>query len=261
LKPVWGELASSSRNVKIGMVNCDVEVDLVGRFNIKGFPTLILFYNGEMITEYHQRARTLEDFKSFLANVNSPRKNREGTVDTLTDSNFDSETCIVESPVIVKFYSPNCGHCIQLAPTWIELAAALKGTEIRVAEIDCSANQNACNRYGVTGYPSIKLIRNGIQAEYSSGDRSLAALVDFAKSGWKNVAHSPRPGSEGSSAIDWKLIAIVISLFVVLFCGCILVLFWVTNDDYSSNDLKDDTHIPPIKRTEKLVVTKGTKTD
>lgn len=241
------------------MVNCDVEVELATKHSIRGFPSLLLFYNGELIAEYH-KGRSLEDLKSFLATIDKPRKNRDGQVDTLTDSNFDAETCIIESPVMVKFYSPNCGHCVQLAPVWVQLAAALKNTDIRVVEIDCSSNQHTCNRYGVAGYPTIKFLKNGIQAEFTGGERTLSALLHFAKSGWKDVEKKSRPGMEATSNIDWKLIAIVVALFVVLFCGCVVVVFWVTNDDYASvNDLKEP--LAPVKRPEKMTVVKPTKND
>lgn len=41
-------------------------------------------------------------------------------------------------PWFVKFYAPWCGHCKNLAPTWIEMATQLKG-QVNVGEVDCVA--------------------------------------------------------------------------------------------------------------------------
>ena len=48
LAPIWSQVASELKGkVNVGKVDCTIEKDLMKRFNIKGFPTLIYFENPE----------------------------------------------------------------------------------------------------------------------------------------------------------------------------------------------------------------------
>ncbi len=70
----------------------------------------------------------------------------------LTDDNFDSKTS--KGTWFVKFYTPWCGHCKNLAPTWEELAVDVKSDPVKnVAHIDCTENVATCKKFGVKGYP------------------------------------------------------------------------------------------------------------
>lgn len=156
--------------------------------------------------------------------------------------------------MIVKFYSPGCGHCIQLAPTWEKLAEKLRNTNVRVGKINCLENPTVCTRYIIQGYPTIKFITESHVIEYKK-ERSLDNLLEFAKSGWKLENHEPKP-AYNASHIDWKLIALVVGIFLVLFCVCVCLLVWMTND-LSSND--DSTIDPfakekPVLKGEKIKV-------
>ena len=87
----------------------------------------------------------------------------------------------------VKYYAPWCGHCKQLAPTWQALAKTVSedsalGDEFLVAKVDCTTSDDVCSRFGVTGYPTLKLIANGQVYNYE-GARTLDALKDYLLSG------------------------------------------------------------------------------
>ncbi|CAI4226696.1 unnamed protein product [Auanema sp. JU1783] len=81
---------------------------------------------------------------------------------------------------LVKFYAPWCAHCKRLAPTWEHLGHALqdKNLPIRVAKMDCTRFNAACNSLDVKGYPTIIFFRNGRKIEFH-GDRTKEALVNF----------------------------------------------------------------------------------
>jgi protein disulfide-isomerase len=49
-------------------------------------------------------------------------------------------------PWFIKFYAPWCGHCKNLAPTWIEMTAQLKG-QVNVGEVDCVALPGLFDKY------------------------------------------------------------------------------------------------------------------
>lgn len=67
-----------------------------------------------------------------------------------------------------------CGHCKRLAPEYEKAATALASDDpaIPLAKVDCPANSGVCSRFGVTGYPTLKIFRGGeFSADYS-GPRS-----------------------------------------------------------------------------------------
>lgn len=49
-----------------------------------------------------------------------------------------------------------CGHCQSFAPEYKKLAAALKGI-VKVGAVDASEHQSIGGRYGVQGFPTVKI--------------------------------------------------------------------------------------------------------
>ena len=80
--------------------------------------------------------------------------NPEGKVLALEPSTFWQT--VSSEPTFVKFYAPWCHHCQKLAPTWIELAAALTGVA-NVAEVNCDLHGDFCRKQEVEGFPILKL--------------------------------------------------------------------------------------------------------
>ena len=96
----------------------------------------------------------------------------------LTTDNFD--TTLTENPVVlVEFFAPWCGHCKTLAPKFDQAAAQLKGIA-PLAKVDCTAQEQVCSRFGVRGYPTVKLFRDGQPTEYGAA-REVEAIVAFMK--------------------------------------------------------------------------------
>jgi len=57
----------------------------------------------------------------------------------------------------VKFFAPWCGHCKGMKPAWDALAAEYEGhPNVLVADVDCDAQKDLCNGFGVSGYPTVK---------------------------------------------------------------------------------------------------------
>jgi len=80
--------------------------------------------------------------------------NPDGKVLALEPSTFWEK--VASEPTFIKFYAPWCHHCQKLAPTWIELAAALTGV-VNVAEVNCDAHGAFCRKQEVEGFPVLKL--------------------------------------------------------------------------------------------------------
>ncbi|MBN3308912.1 PDIA3 isomerase, partial [Amia calva] len=113
-------------------------------------------------------------FLAFLAGAA-----RASDVLEFTDDDFDSR--IVEHDMIlVEFFAPWCGHCKRLAPEYEAAATRLKGI-VSLAKVDCTANSNVCNKFGVSGYPTLKIFRDGEDAGAYDGPRTADGIVSHLK--------------------------------------------------------------------------------
>jgi protein disulfide-isomerase A6 len=82
---------------------------------------------------------------------------------------------------LVEFYAPWCGHCKSLEPHWNKVATELKG-KIKVAKLDATVHSKVAGKYGVRGYPTIKIFppTNKDKPEEYEGPRDSAAIVNIA---------------------------------------------------------------------------------
>ncbi|XP_069551509.1 protein disulfide-isomerase A3 [Brachyistius frenatus] len=96
-----------------------------------------------------------------------------------TDDDFESRIGSHEL-VLVEFFAPWCGHCKRLAPEYEAAATRLKGT-VALAKVDCTANGNICSKYGVSGYPTLKIFRDGEETGPYDGPRTADGIVSFLK--------------------------------------------------------------------------------
>ena len=82
---------------------------------------------------------------------------------------------------VVEFYAPWCGHCKKLAPEFKQAAKELKGI-VKFAAVNCANEEELCGRFGVTGYPVIKLFpfnRHESPEDYN-GRRTGEAIAKWA---------------------------------------------------------------------------------
>ena len=116
------------------------------------------------------------------------------SVADLCDDHFPDKTS--ENVWMVEFYAPWCGHCKALKPKYIDAAKAVKksGDEgLKFGAVDCTKEQELCQRYGVKGYPTIKAFVGGKAKEYQ-GPRETDDMIAFLK----NLRDSK--GTKGGSA-------------------------------------------------------------
>eukprot|EP01088_Endostelium_zonatum_P011408 TRINITY_DN25540_c0_g1_i1.p2 TRINITY_DN25540_c0_g1~~TRINITY_DN25540_c0_g1_i1.p2 ORF type:complete len:137 (-),score=28.25 TRINITY_DN25540_c0_g1_i1:188-598(-) len=67
LTPIWDEFATSAKGkINVGKVDCTVEKGLQSRFEVRGYPTIKLFTDGE-VRDYRS-ARTVDAFTEFASN-------------------------------------------------------------------------------------------------------------------------------------------------------------------------------------------------
>eukprot|EP01039_Chlorochromonas_danica_P002387 gene2387-2619_t len=85
------------------------------------------------------------------------------------------------SNILVEFYAPWCGHCKNLAPEWKIAGETFQPSDdIKIAAIDATGAQEIAEKYGVSGYPTIKFFPKGsTEPEEYNGGRSADTIVKW----------------------------------------------------------------------------------
>jgi thioredoxin 1 len=105
-----------------------------------------------------------------------------GTVNEVTDSNFQAEVLESEQPVLVDFWAPWCGPCRMVAPV-VEEIAKERAAELKVVKLNIDENQDTAIAYDVMSIPTLILFSNGQVAKKVIGaypKRKLEAELEPA---------------------------------------------------------------------------------
>ena len=73
---------------------------------------------------------------------------------TVTDANFDTEVLKSDMPVLVDFWAPWCGPCIQLGPVIDQVADATVG-KAKVAKVNVDESQQLAAQYRINSIPAL----------------------------------------------------------------------------------------------------------
>ncbi|KAL3777648.1 hypothetical protein HJC23_005514, partial [Cyclotella cryptica] len=75
----------------------------------------------------------------------------------------DSSPDFSPPPRVVEFYAPWCPHCKHFKPSFIKMANAVyaKQPKIKFHAVSCVAHSKLCKSQNVSGYPTVKLFREG----------------------------------------------------------------------------------------------------
>ncbi|KAL6179118.1 hypothetical protein ACLB2K_050634 [Fragaria x ananassa] len=105
----------------------------------------------------------------------------DGRVLELDDSNFESAISALDL-VLVDFHAPWCGHCKRLAPQLDAAAPMLASLKnpIVIAKVNADKYRSLGDKYGVDGFPTLKLFIHGVPQEYK-GPRKADLLVRYLK--------------------------------------------------------------------------------
>jgi protein disulfide isomerase family A protein 3 len=70
-----------------------------------------------------------------------------------------------------------------MAPDFEAAAKKLKTNDPPVAlvKVDCTVEKEACDKFGVKGFPTLKIFRNGVNAQDYDGPRDQAGIIKFMR--------------------------------------------------------------------------------
>ena len=82
-----------------------------------------------------------------------------GTLQDVSDANFQAEVIESETPVLVDFWAPWCGPCRVVAPVLEEIAQERQ--DLRIVKLNVDDNQQTAAQYEVLSIPTMILFKQG----------------------------------------------------------------------------------------------------
>lgn len=82
-----------------------------------------------------------------------------GTLNEVTDANFQAEVVESEKPVLVDFWAPWCGPCRVVGPVLEEIAS--ERDDLRIVKLNVDENQQTAATFQVLSIPTMILFKDG----------------------------------------------------------------------------------------------------
>ena len=97
-------------------------------------------------------------------------------ITNLTKDTFQKEVLESDVPVLVDFWAPWCGHCVNLAPTIDEIADDYDG-KVKVCKLNIDDEQEIALQYGVMSIPTVAKFEGGEVKAKTMGALPKTALI------------------------------------------------------------------------------------
>jgi len=111
------------------------------------------------------------------ATINSPLEEMRAQIPSAQVRDFESFIKQNKEPILVDFYAPWCGPCVQMSPIVDEVAQIMEGKAI-VTKINVDENPELSNKYGVEAIPTFIFFKNGTVVKKLRGSQSKETLVN-----------------------------------------------------------------------------------
>lgn len=109
--------------------------------------------------------------------VNNQVSCRKGKLIKLNEDNWDG---LLTGEWMVEFYAPWCPACQSLEPHWESFSSWSDELNIKVGNIDVTANPGLSGRFMVTALPTIYHVKDGQFRQYK-GSRDTNSFVEFVE--------------------------------------------------------------------------------
>ncbi|MCW2998226.1 MAG: trxA [Solirubrobacterales bacterium] len=86
-----------------------------------------------------------------------------GTLQDVTDSNFQAEVIESDQPVLVDFWAPWCGPCRIVGPVLEEIAG--ERSDLKIVKLNVDENQQTAAKFDVLSIPTMILFKAGAPAK------------------------------------------------------------------------------------------------
>jgi thioredoxin 2 len=97
----------------------------------------------------------------------------------LGEAQFERHITRNQIAVLVDFWAPWCGPCLQMAPAFEQAAAQLE-PGFRLAKVDTEACKNLGARFNIRSIPTLALFMNGREVARQAGAMGAADIVRWA---------------------------------------------------------------------------------
>jgi len=190
-----------TNTIQLAQVNCDDNIRLCSRFDVKEYPTIMLLRDNK--TYFYHGENRVEDVKIFAlekyATVNETKEIPTYPSLKLTEMTFDSVIKKYSNQTwLVLFYAPWFEPFQQFKPVWDNLAANLSKYQ-QFAEVDCQENTNLCEQLLLEGQLNVLLLDGEKMYSYA-GNKTFDDLRGFTLEGYKTQTARAYPKLEVKSS-------------------------------------------------------------
>ena len=194
--PTIKSLASQAKGYRVGVVDCERDMELCQVFEVQSYPSLFVVENGMAYRMTGERSEdAIDEFAKSKYLTTQPlvlpsrdsralvlRKN--GTITVLDEENFDEATA--KHAWFVAFTSQtDCEDCGKMEQALKDLQA-MNGLSVRVAMVNCDDNANLCAELHVNNVPSIRLYFREHGFRYTFESHNASDYFVFITEGKEN---------------------------------------------------------------------------